>query len=391
MMTRFRFFYRFNFLALLVVLSGCALFNSNKDNAPSPMSIPEFEAKNNIDVIWQERIGSGTNKEALMFYLQTGVIDGEPAFFVNDHQNRVFARRLDDGRSLWQVKLNKKLNAGVGIDERHVYVVSNDGTVYALDINNGQIIWEQPLIAEVLAPPVIGEGRVIIHTSDSRVLALSPETGEEIWEFLTLAPPLTLRGSSTPKIIDDVVVTGLSNGHLVAIEIGEGRLLFDYPIATPRGRTEIERLVDINGQIGFDNGVIYVVTYQGKMLAFDVRTGQTLWSRDMSSYRGLSVDSKAVYVTDTDSVIWALDKKTGYTLWQQDELQYRQLTVPVSYKNSILVGDFEGNAITLDSQTGVLQNVTQIDDSGINSPMVTSSKGVLVYGVSGRTGLIELN
>ena len=119
---------------------------------------------------------------------------------------------------------------------------------------------------------------------------------------------LTLRGTSSPAVLRGGVIAGFANGKVAALTLANGFQIWETSISIPQGRSELERLVDVDANPVIVGDTVYVVSFQGKIAIIDLRSGNLGWSRDMSSYTGLGVDYSQVYVTDEDSNVWALSR-----------------------------------------------------------------------------------
>ncbi len=128
---------------------------------------------------------------------------------------------------------------------------------------------------------------------------------------------------------------------------------WETSIAIPKGRSEIERLVDLDVDPIVINGVIYVASYQGGIAAISELDGDVLWRNEtISSHSGLSNDSRYLYLTDSQSHVMQLDQRSGAALWKQKDLHQRRLTAPAAYENYVVVGDFEGYVHWLSTTDG---------------------------------------
>jgi len=161
-----------------------------------------------------------------------------------------------------------------------------------------------------------------------------------------------LRSASVPLIVQGRVIAGLDNGHLVALTLADGKLIWDKTIASGRGRTELDRMVDIDGSLAQQEGIVYVASYQGRIAAVNLANGRLVWAHDASSVNGLTVNSQAVYYTDTDSKVWALDKKNGASLWKQDALLHRSVSAPAVLDNQVVVADYDGYLHWISAEDG---------------------------------------
>lgn len=297
-----------------------------------------MENKLGIKRLWQRHIGFGASDKFLKF---TPAIEDKTGYSI-DHEGRVVVWNLSDGKVLWRQHYHTSAASAISLDNRHLYFGTSRGEVFALRKTDGKLVWKQQLSSEVLSPPVSDAGYTVIHTVDGRIHALKADTGKKAWTHDRSMPLLSLRGTSTPIIVSGIVISGADNGKLTALALENGNLLWETTIAVPRGRNEIERLVDIDAKPVVKDDVIYAVAYQGRLAAVRIDSGRILWVRDISSYTGMIIDSNKIYISDADGQLWAMDRFNGATLWKQDQLLHRSLSRPAFQGRYLVVGDFNG-------------------------------------------------
>ena len=204
-----------------------------------------------------------------------------------------------------------------------------------------------------------------------------------------------MRGTSEPVIARDKIYAGLADGRLIAISPENGDVIWDIALAVPAGRSEIQRLVDIDGDAELYGRVLYAASFQGMVAAIDVDRGQFLWARDFSTHTGVILDKDTLYSSDENGHIWALDRLNGATLWKQEKLAYRKLTRPTIIGDYLAVGDFEGFVHLLSRYDGrfiARYQLGQYDDlgwdlgTGIIVPPIVKGKDRLV--VVTRGGIV---
>jgi len=242
----------------------------------------------------------------------------------------------------------------------------------------------------VLAAPRAAEGVVVIYSIDGKVHGLSAENGETLWTYDRGVPALTLRGASSPALAPGVAVVGFDSGRVVALSLHGGQPLWETRVALPSGRSELERMVDIDGDLLIADNTVYVVTFQGRTAALDLDTGAILWRRDMSSHEGMGLDDQALYVTDDRSHVWALDRDSSSSIWKQDRLEGRALTSPASFDQYVIVGDFDGYVHWLSRDDGQFMARTRVDSSGIITAPVAAGDLVYVFGRSGKLAALRV-
>jgi len=168
-------------------------------------------------------------------------------------------------------------------------------------------------------------------------------------------------------------------------------LLWETSASLASGRSDLERLVDIDGDMLLIGRVLYVVTYQGRVVALDAIEGELLWAKEMSSSTGLGADERHIYVTDSDSNVWALDRQSGDSLWKQNKLTYRQVTKPVALDDYVLVADFEGYVHVMTRFEGEFSGRLKVDKDGISIHPVVDEEVLYIYGNSGKLTALELS
>lgn len=360
----------FLFVALALVLFGCG----DADNAEPPAELVDIEPSVKLSSLWSNSSGEGIDRQYL--FLEPLVLSDRVVSAGRD--GSVIAVSLENGDTLAKVELKTSLSGGVGGDERLWLVSSRDGEIIAIDASTAKIRWKARVPSEVLSRPVVHNETIVVRTVDGQVLSLDRDNGSIRWSHKQTMPALTLRGSSVPVVSRDHIYVGLESGRLIAISPADGEVIWDVALTVPQGRSEIQRLVDIDGHAELYGQVLYAVSYQGRIAALDTQRGQILWSRPFSSHTGVSLDVKAVYSSDDRSHIWALDRFSGATLWKQEKLQARAVTRPVLWKDYLVVGDFAGYIHLLSRFDGHFVARIQVDDGVLVSPMVVNEHLLVV-------------
>lgn len=302
-----------------------------------------------------------------------------------DSEGKVNSYNIKSGKRQWEVALKVPVATGVGGGDGLIIIGTKKGELLALDETNGSLLWEAKLSSEVLAPAKVNLGVVVASTADGRMTGLSVTDGQVLWNYQRAVPLLSLRGASAPVIADDKVISGYANGKLIALSILDGKVMWEKSIAVPRGRTELDRLVDIDADPVVVDNTVYVVSYHGRIAALSLNDGSILWAREMSSRSGLDVAANdAVYVSDDMSNVWALQDGSGDALWRQTRLLRRQLTAPVVVGDNVIVGDFEGYVHWISRQDGRFTARVKVTDSAIRSKPVVSDDLVFVTAADGK-------
>ena len=323
-------------LALVLALGGCSWFGGT--DVEPPAVLVNFEPSVSIKEIWSVNIGTGPDRQ----FLRLGPARHGDTIYTVDVKGRVRALAQQDGKERWRTDLGLQITGGAGFGDDLVLVASRKGVVVALDKDKGRELWRAQVASEVLAPPAADAGVVVVQSVDGKLTGLESATGKRLWIVDRSEPALSLRGTATPVILSDAVLTGFGSGKIVAVNLKNGRLLWETPVAQPQGRSEIERLIDVDIPVLVSDRTLLAAAYQGKIVAVNLENGRLLWSRDISTYSALAADTNNVYVSDVRGHLYALDLRSGATVWKQEKLALRRLSAPTVTGNAVAVADFEG-------------------------------------------------
>lgn len=381
---------KFRAWALIVVmlalpaLSGCETitgwFEEEEYDPTAPVELRDIQQQIKFSKRWSKSIGDGQGDG---LYKITPVLVGD-LLYVASADGDVFALNAGTGKVQWKTNLDLPLSGGVGFHAGSLFVGAANGLVLRLDAANGSELWRASVSGEVLSAPQGNGDLVVAQTYDGKLIAFDYETGERRWAHLSDVPVLTLRGTSTPIILGQLVIAGFADGKVLAIDQNSGNVAWEARIAIPQGRSEIERIVDIDGSMMLQGAELYVASYQGRVAAVDPRTGRKIWQRNVSSVSGVSVGFGNVYTADQDGTISAFLRNGQGIRWQNIELGYRSLSRPTPVSSYLAVVDFEGYLHILSQVDGEILGRTRADGDGARADMIASGNTLYVYGNGGK-------
>jgi outer membrane protein assembly factor BamB len=366
-------------VAMVAMLGGCGLFGGDEEEDP-PAELVKFKSTLKIKKAWSSGVGDGA--EHLRLALEPAT-DGS-RIYVGDHDGQISAFDAVKGNRIWRVKTKLALSAGPAVNATAAVFGSSDGDVIALDIRDGHELWRTSVSSEVLASPAVTSSLALVRTVDGRLVALSLEDGSELWFVQQSVPRLSVRGTGAPVVDDRMVICGFDNGKLAAYELGDGSMIWDLMLAPPSGRTEVDRLSDLNSTIRIVGDDIYVVGYQSSLSAVAIESGQVLWSRDISSHTGVGIDFNNLYISGESSKLFAVSRRSGRELWQMETLLNRDITGPTTYRSSVVVGDFNGYLHWFDATTGELQARVRAGSDRISAPPLVINEILYVLTDGGK-------
>ncbi len=375
------------FVSILILLSGCGgtknflkkFSGGGTDNTEPPTPLVEIETIAEIIELWSNNTGKGSTKQ----FLKLTPSHSQGKVFVADALGNLASLDANNGNALWKIDTDLTISGGPGASEKLTMIGSDEGDVLAYASESGEFIWQAKVSSEILAAPQEANDIVVVRTIDGRIFGLDANDGSRLWIYERTMPALTLRGTSNPVITGDIVIAGFDGGRLSAIDLFTGKLIWETSVSLSSGRSQLERMVDIDSDPVIIGNDIYVATFQGRLASVALEDGRINWTRDISSYAGFTSDGNIIYITDDQSHVWALDRATGVSVWKQENLYARQATAPATIGNLVVVGDLEGYLHWMDKDNGQFVARTQVSESAIIAPPVAVEDVVYAYSSDG--------
>jgi outer membrane protein assembly factor BamB len=299
--------------------------------------------------------------------------------------------KLEDGKSVWKIKVGQPISAGVGASANLVVVGTAKGEVLAFSADDGQPKWKAQASSEILSPPAVSADGVAVRSGDNRVFLFDLTDGGRKWVYQRATPTLSLRNSAPPVFGDRYVFVGFPGGKLVALALQNGAPVWEGAVALPKGATELDRVADIVSVPAFDGTQVCAVAFQGRVACFDLgQSGATIWARDMSSASGLALDGRYLFVTDEKGAVHALDRQSGSSLWKQDKLLNRRVSGPAIRRGQVAVADGEGIVHLLSREDGSFLARYKTDGTPVRTPVQVLGNGFLIQTTGGKVSAIEI-
>ncbi|MDF1763559.1 MAG: outer membrane protein assembly factor BamB [Oleibacter sp.] len=388
-------------LALLIAvqISGCA---SQPDQV-----LPPIEGDASADVKWRTQLGEGPGTQ----YTRLKAAVQDDVVYAADTRGEVVALELASGSRLWSIDIDQDILGGVTVANDQLFISLNDGTLAALSTDDGEEIWRAVLPSEAVARVAYDSDRVYAQTVDGRVTALERSNGAQVWSYEAGMPVLSVRGTGAPLVLEQVIVVGFATGKLVALDKTLGVPRWDTRLGVPDGRSELERLVDVDGEPVIEGRTIYAASYHGKVTAV-TEMGDVIWQETASSYTSPELALGSLYLVLDNDVIRSFDMVTGAEVWTQEALKGRGLGQVTSTGAMLAVADAEGYVHLLSQIDGHLMGrkllrarplhvnyphqpeatnwrLLRGRDFGIRSSLVNTDEGLLVYTNAGELILLK--
>jgi outer membrane protein assembly factor BamB len=347
---------------------------------------PEVSNSQFLKEIWDTNVGSGFNAENNVL---TPAISDTTVFSASV-DGTVSAIDIASGDFLWRVELDTDLTAGVGIGDGLLFLASRQGQLLAISQSDGTQQWTTVLENEVLAQPAVTSGVVVVRVGDDIVTGLDTANGDVLWRQEKSIAALSVRGVSRPLINGRGAVAGLADGSLLALDVDSGDVLWETAVGRPRGNNEMRRLSDIDADPVLFGTVLYVASYQSRIVAMAMGSPRVIWSRDLSTLKTPAVDADHLYITEQSGSLIALNRYSGEFAWELDSLQGRGLSSAVSIGEYLFVGDYEGNFYRIDRNTGKLIDRQKVPGGAVLLGPKRVGSSLLIMSENGRLALYSV-
>jgi outer membrane protein assembly factor BamB len=367
----------------LLILAAC----SKDKDVDQPTKLTDFNATLKAERVWTASVA---DKGAKPLRLGLGLsIDGNRVYAAG-RKGEVAAFDLQSGRTLWRTKTKLALSGGPGSGAGLVVVGSTFGDLVALNSSDGAVRWKTRLNGEVLSAPAVSERLIALRTVDGKLRGISPKDGQELWSQEQQVPRLSLRGTASPVMTGDLVLSGFDNGKVEAVNANDGSVQWETTISPAHGKTELERMDDVDSTVRVSGSDVYAIGFQGRVSMLALDTGQTWWSHDASSFRAIGLDDSSLYVSTSDGEVVALRRRTGTELWRQKALLHRRLSAAVEADTSIVTADYQGYVHWLDKATGALAARASTGKVRISNTPVVAGNLVLVVNDAGKISAFRM-
>ena len=374
---------RFIIIVLLnFFIIGCSSFNwlkfwDDEEEIELPASLSEIKQSMSIQEMWSAKLG----KYDVIGRI-TPSFSVDRVFYINS-EGKVFSFHTDTGKNIWTKETGDIVSGGIESRFKKLIYGTLDGEVVVLDQDGGSEVWRSQITSEILSSPLTDGSIVVAQGSDDSITGFDLRTGSKKWVHQSTTPSLSLRGTAVPIIEQGFIFTGFANGRVAMIYPDSGAIRLEFPVTLNEGTSELERIIDIDGKSVVANNILVSASYQGDITAIDLQQGRPVWQEKISTTKDLTEAKSRVVVIDDKDIVKGFGLSTGVIIWQQNGLKLRELSSPVSVRGNIAIGDFEGYLHILDSIDGSFLARKKISKNPILE-IVSESDKLVVIDESGK-------
>ena len=334
---------------------------------------------------WRSEAGAGSGTDVRL--LSPPVVGGGRVYTM-DAKGRVSAFDPGNGKRIWRVNLTPEdeeegaLGGGLAFDNGVLYASTGYGEVFALEPDAGQLIWKQSVGLPIRAAPAASGGRVFAITYDNQLQALAASDGRVLWTHSGLPEDAGLLGGAAPAVDGGIVVAPYSSGELFALRVENGRVVWGDQLIKVARYTPLAALSEIRGSPVIDRDRVFAISHSGRMAAFDLRTGERLWDRDIVGVETPWVAGNFLFIVTTLAEVVCLSRDDGRIRWVQQLQRFEDEEArdrPIQWSGPVLAGDrlillsSHGVAASLSPYTGGVLGEMRLSDPARLAPVVADA------------------
>ena len=253
-------------------------------------------------------------------------------------------------------------------DSSTVYVIDAGQTIRAFDLNSGSRTWSQELSSGQRRDKTgngsgiaVEDGTLVVASGFGFVAALDASNGSELWRT-DMTTPMT----GSPTIKNGKVFATSNNNEVFAFDLSTGDILWsDQAIA------ETARVLGSPSPAAVEDLVVAPFS-SGEVIAYLATNGRRLWTdalsragrftpisaiNDVSSRPVLSAG--IVFAASQSGLLTGIDGRSGNRVWVQPVGSVQAPAVAGDY---LFLASTEAQIVALQARTGGVFWVTQLDE-----------------------------
>ena len=333
---------------------------------------------------WTADIGEGGGYRRPLI---TTPVAAEGRVFTLDTEGELAAFSLKDGDNLWRVSIvpvdeedSGAVGGGLAYASGRLYATSGYKYISAINPETGAQLWKTKLPSPARSAPTVMDERVYVITLDNRLMVFKTSDGTPIWNYAGVSETTNLLGSAAPAVDSTLVVLPLSSGELFGLRPENGRIVWEDNLSAVRRTGALGAIADIRGLPVIDQGVVYAVSYSGRLVALEQATGQRLWQRELGSAEMPWAAGDTLFIVTSEQQLVALTRQSGEIFWvtSLERFEGRKRDIPVVWTGPILAGgrlitlSSAGDMLEIDPQGGKVLRTQDIGKSFTIQPLVAA-------------------
>lgn len=351
---------------------------------PQPGGYPNHSMQNlalpggQLDRAWKADIGRGSIDEIPLTATPI-VVDG--LVFTLNTEAELRAYSTQTGKEIWETEIDspdeddRVIGGGIAYSGGRIFATNGYNEVLAIAPKTGDILWRKTLSAPARAAPTIVDDRVFVTTLDNKLLALSATDGSNLWEYLGIAETAGLVGAASPAANRDIVIPVFSSGEIIAVRAANGSVAWADNLSNARRLGGLGTISDIRALPVIDKGLVVAISFSGRIVAIDERTGTRIWQREISGAQTPWMAGNHLFVISSDNKLIALGRETGTIRWVTDLPAEDKTTLfagPVLAGGRLITTSNDGHVVEVSPEDGKIIRDWESDIETAMSPIIAN-------------------
>ncbi len=293
-----------------------------------------------------------------------------------------------DLKEIWKInnynKKEKKLNPILYFAQIDNKLIVNDNLskIYSVDLNSGKILWSRYSNSSFNSNINVFQDKFYTIDFDNVIRAISSKNGKELWNFQT-ENSFIKSEKKLSIIIKDKIIFFVNNlGDVTALDVNNGSLFWQTPTQT---NTIYQNAFSLeNSDLVFENNTIYFSNNKNEFFSIDARTGTVKWAQSINSSLRPTIIENLIFTVSNEGYLFIIDDPTGNIIRITDILKSfkDKLEIkPIGFihaKNKIYVSLSNGRLVTINSSTGIQENIKKFNNSKISRPYILNNSMYLI-------------
>lgn len=339
-------------------------------------------------------VSGGRSFDNTSYTMARPVVLNETVYTI-DAKLSVQAYQVSTGQKRWRTSLQSHnetavKGTGLAVTSDCVFATLGRGAVYALSPTDGHILWQVDMNEAIRTAPTVKNGRVFILSATNKLTVLEAKTGKTLWTYQALKSKASLFGMAQPAVSGAIVVVAFSSGEVTAFQVSDGSIIWSHMLLPERRFSAIGELTHITAAPVIAKGTVFVFSASSKMAAYDLKSGQPKFTKNMGALKTPLISGNALFVLSENKLV-SLSLQDGGVFWEtslpETEEEDGFWLTPFLAGDTVALTHSSGKIYFINTKTGALTDVLEIQKPAA-SP-VTAANGLMIWTRDARLSLYK--
>ncbi len=261
-----------------------------------------------------------------------------------------------EGRELYRFAVGSAVESTPALDPAadELYFGTTGGELVALKASAGTVRWKAALDGPTRQKPLLSRDTVYVVSDTDTVSAFARKDGEVLWRFRREVPErqFNIAGHAGLERVDGKLVTGFSDGSVVALDSSDGRLLWERDTSLDLEGEQKLRFSDVDTTpVRFEKQLL-VTSFSGGLYGLSVSSGAVLWREaELTGVTAMARSGRWLVLSSAEQGLVCMDLEQRRIRWRRS-FERGAPGKPGIDAETVFVGESEGGFMALSLQSG---------------------------------------